>query len=207
MLQDLNGKLDSLNAGYEQAQQELAAKAGQLLNFNSSIAPGGNSFAANEQTVNDIALSLAASPGTPLSPSQETALFNIAEQCLLEGGKAVIAARALLLRDTAVAFAQYDDCSPVEERQSEAPAAAPSNSSGLSIVPNPGKENILVSWGAQPADKLEVYRINGERIAAFQLEEGSVELPISMSAYPNGLYLVRLLLQDGSAITKKLAVH
>jgi len=43
--------------------------------------------------------------------------------------------------------------------------------------------------------------------AAFQLEKGSVELPISMSEYPNGLYLVRLLLQDGSTITAKLAVH
>ena len=207
MLQDLNGKLDSLDAGYEQAQQELAAKASQLLSFNSSITPGGNSFAANEQTVNNIVLSLSASPGTPLSHSQKATLSSIAEQCLLGGGKAVIAARALLLRDTSLAFTQYDDCSPVEERQPEAPAAAPSNSSGLSIVPNPGKENILVSWGAQPADKLEVYRINGERIAVFQLEEGSVELPISMSAYPNGLYLVRLLLQDGSTITKKLAVH
>lgn len=207
MLQHLNGKLDSLNTGYGQWQQQLALKASQLLSFNSSITPGGNGFAANEQTVNNIALSLTASPNTPLSHSQKAALFSIAEQCLLEGGKAVIAARAMLLRDTSLSFTQYDDCSPVEERLPESPSMTPSISSGLSIVPNPGKENILVSWGAQPADKLEVYRINGERLAAFQLEEGSVELPISMSEYPNGLYLVRLLLQDGSTITKKLAVH
>jgi hypothetical protein len=207
ILQDLNAKLDSLNAGYEQAQQELAVKASQLLSFNNSIAPGGNSFAANEQAVNEVALSLAASPDTPLSLSQEATLFSIAEQCLLEGGKAVITARALLLRDTSLAFAQYDDCSPVEERQSEPHAVAPSHSNRLSIAPNPGKANILVSWGAQPASKLEVYRINGERIAAFQLEEGSTALPISMSGHSNGLYLIRLLLQDGSTITAKLLVH
>ena len=207
MLQHLNAKLDSLDAGYEQAQQELAVKASQLLSFNNSIAPGGNSFAANEQAVNEVALSLAASPDTPLSLSQEATLFSIAEQCLLEGGKAVITARALLLRDTSLAFAQYDDCSPVEERQLSLPLAAENVSSGLSVIPNPGKADILISWGALPAAKLEVYSINGEKIGVFQLEKGSSELPISMSGHPNGLYLIRLLLQDGRTITTKLAVH
>ncbi len=207
ILQDLDTKLDSLNAGYAQAEQAVSAKANQLLSYNNSLLPGSNIFAANEQIVNDIALSLAASPAVPLSASRKAALFNIAEQCLLEGGRAVVAARALLLRDTAVAFSKYDDCSPVEERQTAAAIGAKGEPNGLRVAPNPGKADILVSWGKLSAVQLEVYRLSGERVAEYQLEEGSSELPISMSGHPNGLYLIRLLLQDGRTITTKLGVH
>lgn len=77
----------------------------------------------------------------------------------------------------------------------------------IRIAPNPGTDfsNIMLNLNAEANVQVDIYNLNGARVATknYGMLNGAMHLPINMSEFSNGLYLVKILV-DNYATTIKL---
>jgi hypothetical protein len=70
--------------------------------------------------------------------------------------------------------------------------------SGLTIYPNPTNSQLRIINSDSPITKVEIYSITG----ALLLSENNFKEEISVSALPQGVYMVRIYTDDGSVVRK-----
>ena len=73
----------------------------------------------------------------------------------------------------------------------------------LSIRPNPATTETLITWQGE-AKLLEVFNASGVRVWLCKLPPEQTQYRLNTQAWPHGLYLLRLFMQDGQAITTKM---
>ena len=73
----------------------------------------------------------------------------------------------------------------------------------LSIRPNPATTETHITWQGE-ASLLEVFNASGVRVWQCKLPPEQTQYRLNTQAWPHGLYLLRLFMQDGQAITAKM---
>ncbi|HNM26314.1 MAG TPA: T9SS type A sorting domain-containing protein [Saprospiraceae bacterium] len=144
--------------------------------------------ATNQKGLNDILLRFLKTDS--LATGDLDDLIAIAEQCPLEGGDAVLEARALVGHFTGQGFDDYTACGNAQQRQYIELEKA--DKFTMHLYPNPTTG--LLHWDApvQAPTTVEVYNAMG-RLQLRQLVQTSV---IDLSALPEGAYYVRFLSEE-----------
>ena len=80
---------------------------------------------------------------------------------------------------------------------------------GLEIFPNPGKDEISVRFNTTSSStaRFIIYNLIGKEIYTKEfknLDEGVIVTKISLQQIPEGVYIVKLLMDNGNSETKKL---
>lgn len=78
----------------------------------------------------------------------------------------------------------------------------------FTVYPNPGKNQVQIRFQKridQPSE-MKLFNLQGQEIISFQVPVNTTALSMDMNAIPAGTYLLRLYLQDGTRLYKKLVV-
>jgi hypothetical protein len=73
----------------------------------------------------------------------------------------------------------------------------------LSLQPNPATTETWVTWQGE-ASLLEVFNASGGRVCQCKLPPEQTQFRLNTYAWPHGLYLLRLFMKEGHAITTKM---
>ena len=74
-------------------------------------------------------------------------------------------------------------------------------SSNINIYPNPANSKIYVD--GENIGFVEVYNSLGQKVTKV---EGSESTSVEMTAFENGVYVVRVITNDGSVTTQKVTI-
>ena len=82
------------------------------------------------------------------------------------------------------------------------------NVTEVSLYPNPSKGKMTIKTSnSNTLDQALVYDILGKQVASFQNSTSNDELQMDLTNLNNGVYLVKLVLEDGSLSTKKVIIN
>ncbi|MCC7506031.1 MAG: right-handed parallel beta-helix repeat-containing protein, partial [Saprospiraceae bacterium] len=154
--------------------------------------------ATNQKGLNDILLRFLKTDS--LATGDLDDLIAIAEQCPLEGGDAVLEARALVGHFTGQGFDDYTACGNAQQRQfinSEKDGAVV-----LKWYPNPTTGMIFFP-DIQGEVKAEVYNQLGQ----LQLRQNLTDARLDLGLLPNGVYVVRLLREEQAPVTRSVVLN
>ncbi|RMG59671.1 MAG: T9SS C-terminal target domain-containing protein, partial [Bacteroidetes bacterium] len=72
----------------------------------------------------------------------------------------------------------------------------------LSLFPNPATDRVSIRWGAAQVDQIQVLDLAGRALMTQSVSRGDGEMMLSLGDLPRGLYLVRLIGQEGQGIAR-----
>ncbi|MFT5848250.1 MAG: hypothetical protein ACJARX_000735 [Psychroserpens sp.] len=82
------------------------------------------------------------------------------------------------------------------------------NSTKVSLYPNPTKGDMTIKTSySNILNQALVYDVLGKQVANFQNSNSNNEVRMDLNSLKNGIYLVRLILLDGSQSTKKVIIN
>jgi hypothetical protein len=175
-----------------------------VLGLNAGI-PATDALVANRKALNRIWLETLASGNYNATQGQLDDLLAVAEQCFLEGGDAVLQARALY-----GALAQplsFDDISicggEIEERNQR--DLKVQSAFAVKVVPNPAKDQFSVQASGVPEGAwlhVQIADLNGKILKDTRIRNGEV----LAYAFAPGLYVCRALADDASYKVVKFIV-
>lgn len=161
----------------------------------------------NRKVVNRIFLETLASGNYTATETQLNDLLTVAGQCFLEGGDAVLQARALYS-----AFAQplqIDDITICgyqgEERSTKGTGMGASGSYEIKVMPNPAKDRIsFLVPGASPDAVffVQIFDLNGKMVKELNVRNGEV----LTHAFSPGLYFCRAHIYEDPVQTAKFII-
>jgi hypothetical protein len=165
----------------------------------------------NEQIVNDIYLNTYAVNKTTLTTAQAQTIANVAFQCYLEGGTAVLRARTLFQGWRDYAFSTYDFCGK------PAVASSPEVINGkvvqnhttneISIYPNPAQSelNVVIPQLLQnESATITIISVTGK----FLLDKRTLNInnTLDISHLANGLYICNIIKDKAIIASQKLII-
>tara|TARA_R110000765_G_scaffold91645_3_gene173618 strand:+ start:656 stop:1063 length:408 start_codon:yes stop_codon:yes gene_type:complete len=68
------------------------------------------------------------------------------------------------------------------------------------VYPNPVVESISVASTEQSIDGMELFAINGQKVSSQLFDTANTEFEIDMTTNANGVYVLRLYLEEGTQI-------
>ena len=71
----------------------------------------------------------------------------------------------------------------------------------LNIYPNPANSKIFVD--GENVSVVEVYNSLGQKVASV---EGTENTAVNVASFENGVYVVRVIANDGNVVTKKVTI-
>lgn len=160
-------------------------------------------YAWNEKRYNQIALNWLA--GTEPDATAAADLRSIAQTCLADGGRAVLAARGLC----AVWLKEYyDEGNCLQERASDGMAVPVERlAADLRIVPNPANDVVRISLLGSAADgqQVQVFSTDGRLVFSGKMSSDG-ELAIQVKGWQGGLYLAKIT-GDSMTLTRSFVVQ
>lgn len=209
-LRSLQVTYNSLNATYR-SQVSVGLQTAYALN---SSVPASHVYEANEKAFNQIYLLSLMQQGGELTESQVFALQAIAQQDPKSGGPAVHAALGLLPECAKPETPQEYKGKKEQEYLQEWSESAnrgdmPASTFGerrISVSPNPAHSAFTVRGPWTGQGHLSLMDLQGRLLLSktFWGSEVVTELDASI---PSGIYLIKILTDDGSAYVEKLAVQ
>ena len=190
-------------------KQNRLEKIQSLIAINDEIQPTGK-WEENEKIVNDIYLKTVMSSNLKLDEQQAQILANVAFQCEIEGGKAVLKARELfqIWQDR---YFQIQDFCAVENtnssvENSESSKVIKNNSEQVNIYPNPAQTELHLDIPLLTTDvaELSIVSMTGEIVIHKNNLDSSNLLDISNMQ--NGLYLCYVYRNNILVSTQKLII-
>ncbi len=181
--------------------------ATSLLSQNNALG-GFADHLLNEKTVNSIFLQTLAVGNSAFSEAQATSLENIANQCPLSGGEAVLQARDMLaLVQPAPVY--YDDnllCNPTPRPAERGLRVENASTAVISIFPNPASAVIKIQYDLQNVEigVLRFYNIYGHMVGEVALPDSIGVISMPVDKFPAGVYFYRL---DGVATGRLVISH
>ena len=193
----LDQKLDTLNILIMDRQAVLDTMLDDMLSINNSIGTPATTSGENLKTVNGYLLERYDSEFEGFDETDSTALAEIANQCVGEGGEAVYIARALLA-EYSLDYVEYEDeC--IEPRSSPGNSRQGSLTSTLKIMPNPADDamNVILPTGHK-ISSLTLLDAYGRVIQVFGIKRDQALLKLNTSGLSTGIYfLVPFKGEDG----------
>lgn len=163
-----------------------ATALSNLLSFNANLT-GSNTWQVNERAVNEIWLSTVALGIFEFSAAHRTTLENIASQCPVADGEAVLRARAMLtlVQDAPVAYDDTALCSGREQqRTSNALNAA------VKVYPNPASDRLIVEYRMETGviHRISLFNVYGQEVISQILPDGPGKLTLALERLASGVY-------------------
>ncbi|GAB4258101.1 MAG: hypothetical protein Kow0027_25590 [Saprospiraceae bacterium] len=158
-----------------------------------------------EKRYNEIALNWMA--GTEPDSTAAADLRTIAQTCLSDGGRAVLSARGLCSTWLKEHYGENGCQSAPEGRSAQEDAPGGTAVSGLHIVPNPANDLVRIQVEKpenQQGMELRISGMDGRQMYQGVLPAGSTELTLSVSNWPQGLYVARIF--DGAQVLTRTFV-
>ncbi len=167
-----------------------------------------NIYEQNEKTVNEIYLDYILTHD--LDTTQLDTLEAIASQCPLQGGRAVIGARALYTLKVPTVFEDGIICDTIVNRESGAAIKQTNARSDFYLQPNPAMEEVTLVFGTQDAlqspDKVTITSMFGQEVATFEIQGTTESITLPLHGIPVGIYLVRACIGNTTIAVKKLVI-
>lgn len=191
----------------DDAEAALAAEIPGILALNNSIA-SSNTWVANRKTVNRIYLETIASGIDTATQYQISDLLAIANQCALEGGDAVLQARAVYnaLAEEPLMFNDMEICDlGVGERSDKSVAVQTHTAHKVNTVPNPARDAfVLTVQGVNPGEtlRLQIWDADGILEKELLVTNGAI-VP---TPFNPGLYFCRVYVGEEPADVVKLVI-
>lgn len=202
--QVINTQIQSLETLRGSIESHRANELDNLKVNNNSIVTS-EVYENNEKQVNAIYLNTIVSGGVELNSSEQSILASIAQQCPLEGGKAVYKARALY---ALVDEVEYDDeqlCGNTAFEQSivtEVEATVKENllkeaesqiMTEFHLYPNPVKDLLTMEYRLTNQGYLIVQDIYGRELLRRRLSSEESTIIVSTRSFANGVYLIKVI--------------
>jgi len=174
---------------YENLLTTRTASSNSLLTQNDGLG-GSGGFRYTEKVVNAIFLETIAMDSVELSSTQRTTLLDIASQCPLSGGEAVLRARDLLSATQEGPFFYDDSINCNGARPARDRVAPLLNRDMLHLWPNPASERITIGFAFTDGSAThQVLLINAVgQVGDFQLSGPEGEMNVSIAHLPTGIY-------------------
>ena len=176
-----------------------------------SLVTVSNVIESNLKQINALYFQVMKRPSFVITGAEALAIKPIADQCPLEGGKAVITARNLYNLFQRIYVENNDTCGGQENRSNERGDITPliESSKIFQVLPNPttGLVNILcndLAFLNQPL-RIDVCDLTGRILESKSLKTLGND-SIDLSHLPNGLYEIRISTQTGYSQTQKLVL-
>jgi len=192
----------------DEAEAALTVKIPSILALNKADA-ADDTWVANRKTANRIYLETVASGVDTATQQQISDLLAVARQCALEGGDAVVQARAIynILSEEPLMFNDLEICDQgVDERSYKiAPGQMPTARHKVSVVPNPARDVfVLTVQGVNPGEilRLQIWDVNGILEKELLVTNGAA-IP---SVFIPGLYFCRVYVGEEPADVVKLVI-
>lgn len=190
---------------HDTLQNGSLAQVSGILTQNNSISPS-NTWVINRKTVNRIYLETLALGIDTATVQQKNDLLAVANQCLLEGGDAVLQARAMYNGFAAepLVIDDSDICTLGNPRQ-QSTKPLERVSYQTTLIPNPARDAFtLTVKGINLGEmlRLQVLNANGIVEKDLRLANGS----IVSAAFKPGLYICRVYVGEEPADVVKLVV-
>lgn len=166
----------------------VTAKLLRAQNGNLTVPIG---FRFNEKVVNAIFLETIAMDSVELSSTQRTTLLDIASQCPLSGGEAVLRARDLLAATPEGPFFYDDSVNCNGARPARDRVAPLLNRDMVHPWPNPATERITIGFtftDASVTHQVLLTNAVGQVVGDFQLSGPEGEMNVSIAHLPTGIY-------------------
>ncbi|MFM9947915.1 MAG: T9SS type A sorting domain-containing protein [Saprospiraceae bacterium] len=207
VLEDLIGPMEDLLDLYDLITTRSLTTASDLWDDNEIISPS-NLPAENLQIVNRIFLSTVAAGIMTLTNGEFDDISDIAWQCPLEGGHAVLGARALYqLRQ----YASFNDSLICGISLLQRPGLSTQAASAAvqTLFPNPtsGELTLVLQSEITGSDLLiRVTNLAGQEMLQIQEPEASSSIRINAGTLPEGLYLLSVYQADQRISSHKIAI-
>ena len=182
-----------LNDTWTSIELNQTNSATQLLTTNDAIASATKNYQNNEKTVNELFLNDLIQDYTIFTANEILQLKAIAQQCPLDGGKAVFRARALLNPLNNLIFNDEVSCSNIEPRNALNTMASDRVKSIIAIYPNPANNFINISVAIEKTSDLftlSVYDLLGRQVLQDKLTEGLNM--VNVDQLEAGVYLFKI---------------
>ena len=167
-------------------------------------------YESNEKTLNELYFSTVGKGNYRLTPSQQTTVLNIANQCPYTGGEAVYRARAMrLLFEPEYQYSDSVVCG-LQNIGWRKKANNPTKSAIQHwVIPNPTSGNVLLqlSDGVKEDTECKVYDIQGRVVSVVPVSAGVSQIHLSLKGLSYGVYYYSLFTEgkhlDGKIILIK----
>lgn len=146
--------------------------------------------------------------GQAFNSSDTTNLLDIAMQCKLAGGKAVIQARDIYCAITHQFRLFNDNCVSFSGERAKHSNIDAKEALLFDLFPNPASENIIVNYKL-PLDGnsfIKIFDITGHEFKSYSLSKAIGNLTITTEEIPQGVYLVYLTCNDQKSNVSKLII-
>ena len=151
----------------------------------------------NEKRYNAIALKWLAGAAPDSTAAGD--LRTIAQTCLSDGGRAVLGARGLCETWLKEHYGEKG-CLDAPQERSARPGTEAAAPSGLTVVPNPASDAVLLRLDPETGTgirQVRIFSVSGQQVFAGTLPPGSAELRISVANWPEGMYIAKTMTADG----------
>ena len=181
------------------ARTDSVSALQQMLN---SVTPQAQ-WETNEKTLNEIYLNTAFIDQSP-DTSQTAQIRQIGEQCSMDGGPAVVRARAWYYLLTGVRLEV--DCGGVIERNADESTVEQIQ---LIVSPNPAGDKILIQLLSAISQKgqLEIFDVSGKLCQTISIPEKALSIEVSTAELANGIYFCRLISAGRILISAKFSIQ
>ncbi|MFN0176132.1 MAG: T9SS type A sorting domain-containing protein [Saprospiraceae bacterium] len=209
-IRNLHSTYNNLNAAY---QSQVATNLQTAYSLNGNI-PTTHSYEANEKAFNQIYLLFLMQQGGELTESQVLVLQAIAQQDPKQGGPAVHAALGLLpecerpeIPQESLATTQEDYFkarSEFAERDNQSATVLADRK--IIVYPSPAHSAFTVQGPWAGIGELSLFDLQGRLVLSKVFAGSTVMAELTPNARP-GIYLIKILMDDGSSYVEKLSVQ
>ncbi|MEZ4941851.1 MAG: hypothetical protein R3D58_13305 [Saprospiraceae bacterium] len=206
ILQSLKSRITSILMIKHELEVDHQNNVSQAEEINDSIIPS-NLFESNEKEMNKVFFATLDKNILTLDSLQIESVTNVAFQCILRGGSAVIRARQLYrLIDPAIDFTGIDTCSGIDYR-SDHDLKNEVNNKTINLIkfsPNPTTGQLLVesSITNQYPIELIVKYLDGR--LAKKILIGDSKTVVDLGGLPNGVYVALISSTEGILNLQKI---
>lgn len=179
-------------AGVSAVQQTLNSVSPQAL------------WESNEKTLNEFFLNTSFVDQSP-NATQTAQIRQIGEQCSMDGGPAVVRARAWYYSLTGVRLEV--NCGGVIERGTE--DEQKDSQVQLLVSPNPAGDKALIQFSGVAPQKgqLEIFEVSGRLRKTLNMPGNAISIEVSTAEFANGVYFCRLTLDGRLVATVKFSIQ
>lgn len=200
--QNTSDNIGLLSASQKAIKQGFYAVAGNLNNWVSSYSQIEN----NQKFMNELVLKNEL--GQPLSSSDTVNLLDIAMQCKIAGGNAVLQARAMYCAITHQFRPFEDNCINFSGARMSTFQNQNKDAIFFELYPNPAVEEFEINYKIPNVERSEfkIFDVTGHEFKSYPIRNSFGKMSIVTSSFPQGVYLCCLYNKNVQLEYKKLVI-
>ena len=168
------------------------------------------SVLGNEKTLNELYFSTVGKGNYHLSPTQQSVVLSIANQCPYTGGEAVYRARAMrLLFEPEYQYSDSVVCGLQNIGWRKKGNPTKEKTIQHWVIPNPTNDNVLIQLSSRVKENTEcrIYDIQGRLIEVVPVSAQDTQIRVSMKSCASGVYYYKIAIAESTIEGKIVLIH